>query len=81
MSPVQALQYKYLFYFHTAISRTYHTHSQYHAISDDGAPTLSNRLPIWVRVWECEFTGVSYFSTGPSFFPTLVEEMSKNKIL
>ena len=53
------------FYLHTIISKTFHKYSQYHALSDEGAPTLSNRLHIGVRVWECEFTWVSYFTTGP----------------
>ena len=80
MLPVKELQYTFCFYLRTIISKTYLKYSQYHALSDDGAPTLSNRLHLRVRVWECEFTGVSYFSTGPSYFMTLVEELSEKKI-
>ena len=72
---------KICFYLNTLISKTFLKQSQYHEFSDKGAPTLSNRLHIGVRVWECEFIWVSYFTTGPSYFMTLAEELSENKML
>ena len=60
------------FYLHTLISNIQiFKYSQYHVLSDNGAPTLSNRLHLEVRVWVCEFTEVSYFPTGPFYSDSL----------